>query len=78
MVHKSHLTQADIVLIKESYVRRIFLAISNATKSTSFRVIIIKKLSPKDQYLAQKARDSYITSVCQLEPFFFIFFKLLK
>ena len=66
-----------IVLTKKSHVGEIFLVTDYATDSTSSRRITKKKLLPKKQYLAQKARNTYITSVCQPEASFDLF-ELLK
>ena len=59
-----------IVLTKKSYVGGILPVTDHATDSTSSRGITRKKLSPKEQYLAQRARSAYIASVCQSEAFF--------
>ena len=40
----------------------------------SSRNVIRKKLSSKEQYVTQRARDAYIASICQLEIFFDLFY----
>ncbi len=59
-----------IVLTKESNVGGIFLVTDHDADSTSSRGITKKKLSPKEQYLAQRARGAYFASVCQPEASF--------
>ena len=59
-----------IVLTKESHVGGILSVTDHAADSTSSREITRKKLSPKEQYLAQMARGTYIASVCQPEASF--------
>ena len=59
-----------IVLTKESHVGGILLVTDHFADSTSSRGITRKKLSPKEQYLAQRARGAYIASVCQPEASF--------
>ena len=62
-----------IVLTKESHVKGIFPVTGHATESTSSKEITRKKLSPKEQYLAQRARGAYIVSVYQPEASFNLF-----
>ncbi len=64
---KIKLNSNGIVLIKRCYIREIFLVTDYATDSTSSREITRKKLSPKEKYLAQRARSAYIASMCQQE-----------
>ena len=59
-----------IVLIKKSHIGGIFPVTDHAADSTSSKGITRKKLSPKEQYLAQRAKGAYIASVCQLEASF--------
>ena len=59
-----------IVLTKESHVGVVFLVTDDDADSTSSRGITKKKLSPKEQYLAQRARGAYIASVCPPEASF--------
>ena len=59
-----------IVLIKESHIGGILLVTDNIADLTSFKGITRKKLSPKEQYLGQRAKSAYITSVYQPEAFF--------
>ena len=60
----------EIVLTKESHIEGILPVTDHAADSTSSRGITRKKLSPKEQYLAQKVRGAYIASVCQPEASF--------
>lgn len=62
-----------IFLTKESYVGEILPVTDNVADSTSSRGITSKKLSPKEQYLAQWASSAYIASVCQIEASFNLF-----
>ena len=39
--------------------------IKEAITTTSFRGTIYIALTPKDQYIAQRARGAYIMSICQ-------------
>ena len=64
------LNSNGIVLTKESHVGGILPVIDNVTDSTCSRGITRKKLSPKEQYLAQRARGAYIASMCQLKASF--------
>ncbi len=59
-----------IILTKESHVGGILLVTDHNADSTSSRGITGKKISPKEQYLAQRARSAYIASVCQSEVSF--------
>ena len=54
-----------IVLTKESYVEGILPVTDHAANSTSSKGITRKKLSPKEQYLAERVRGAYIASLCQ-------------
>ena len=58
------------MLIKESHLGDILPVINHDADSTSSRGITRKKLSPKEQYLAQRARVAYIASMCQPEASF--------
>lgn len=62
-----------IVLIKESYVGDILLVTDYDTDSTGSKKIMRKKLSLKEQYLAQMTRSAYNASVCQPEASFNLF-----
>ena len=53
-----------IVLTKKSHVGGIFLVTKHDADSTSLSEIAKKKLSLKEQYLAQRARSAYIAFVC--------------
>ncbi len=57
-------------MTKESHIGAILLVTDHNADSTSSRGITRKKLSPKEQYLAQRARGAYIASVCQPEASF--------
>ena len=63
----------NIVLTKESHVGGILPVTDHSIDSTSFRGITRKKISPKENYLAQRARGAYISSVCQSEASFNLF-----
>ena len=67
------LNSEGIVLTKESHIGSIFLVTNRDVDSTSSREITRKKLSPKEQYWAQRARGAYIASVCQPEASFNLF-----
>lgn len=62
-----------IVLTKKSHVGGIFLVTKHDADSTSLSEITKKKLSLKEQYLAQRARRAYIVFVCQPEASFDLF-----
>ena len=64
------LDSEEIVLTKESHVNGILPVTNRDIDSTSSRGITRKKLSPKEQYLVQRARGAYIASVCQSEASF--------
>ena len=70
---KIKLNLEGIVLKKESHIGSIFFITNYNIDSISSRGITRKKLSPKKQYLAQKAKDAYITFVYQLEVSFNLF-----
>ena len=59
-----------IVLRIKSHIGGIFLVTNYDADSTSWRKIIKKKLSPKEQYLAQRAKSAYIAFIYQLKAFF--------
>lgn len=59
-----------IVLTKESHIGGILLVKRHDVNSTSSRGITRTKLSPKEQYMTQKARSVYIASVCQPDTSF--------
>ena len=58
------------ILTKKSHRGGILLVTNHDADSTSSRGITRKKLSPKEQYLAQRARGAYIAFVCQPEASF--------
>ena len=62
-----------IVLTKESHIEGILPVTDHAADFTSSRGITRKKLSPKEQYLAQRARGIYIAFMCQPEASFDLF-----
>ena len=64
------LDSKKILLIKKSHVGDILPITNRDVNSTNSRGITRKKLSPKEQYLAQRVRGTYITSVCQPEASF--------
>ena len=64
------LDSKGIVLTKKSYVGGIFLVTDHDVDSISSRRITREKFLSKEQYLAQKARGAYITSVYQPEVSF--------
>lgn len=67
------LDSEEIVLTKESHVGGILPVTNYDADSISSRGITRTKLSPKEQYLAQRARGAYIASVCQPEASFHLF-----
>ncbi len=58
------LNSEGIVLTKESHEGEILLVTDHDADSTSSKGITKKKLSPQEQYLAQRARGAYIASMC--------------
>lgn len=64
------LNSDGIVLTKESHVGGILLVTGHDADSTSSRGVTSTKLSPKEQYVAQRARGAYIASMCQPEASF--------
>lgn len=62
-----------IIMIKKSYIDGIFSVINYVANFTNFRQIIRKMLLSKEQYLAQKAKNAYITSKYQLKASFDLF-----
>ncbi len=65
-----NLDSDGIVLTKESYVSGILLVTDHNADFTSSRGITRKNLSPEEQYLAQRSKDTYISSLCQPEASF--------
>ena len=60
----------DIILSQETRVGGISLVKNHEASTTSSRGIIRAKLSPKEQYVAQRARGAYLASICQPEASF--------
>lgn len=56
-----------ILLTKETHVGGINLVTNQDAPSTSAKGVVRPDLSPKDQYVAQRARGAYMASVCQPE-----------
>lgn len=53
-------------MTKKSHIEEIFLITDHVTNSISSKGITKKKLLPKEQYLAQRAKGIYIVSIYQL------------
>jgi hypothetical protein len=51
-------------------IENISLIQNQKASSTSFRRTIRNQLSPKNQYVTQRARETYLASICQLEASF--------
>jgi hypothetical protein len=64
-----HLTPDGITLTQERQCKNLSIIITKMAPSTSTRGVT-RILTPKDQYIAQRARGAYIASVCQPEAFF--------
>lgn len=60
----------SITMRRESPVGGISLIKPHQASATSSRGIVREKLSPKDQYIAQRAKGAYIASICQPEASF--------
>ena len=63
-----------ITLFQETHIGGIILIQKDETSFTSNRGIIRKNLTPKDQYIAQRAKGAYLASICQPEVFFDLFY----
>jgi hypothetical protein len=59
-----------LALTQEQHCQNLKTVSSEAENLTSSRGIIRKMVSPKEQYIAQRARGAYITTVCQPEAAF--------
>ena len=59
-----------ITLTQERQCNNLSLIKSMPTSTTSARGTVRDRLSPKDQYVAQRARGAYVASVCQPEASF--------
>ena len=62
-----------ITMTKKSHVKRIILIIKENTFSINFKNITRSKLFTKKQYVTQRVRDVYMTSICQFETSFDFF-----
>jgi hypothetical protein len=64
------LSEQCITLNQERQCQNLRLVLQKATSTTSSRGTIRDSLTPKEQYIAQRARGAYIASVCQPEASF--------
>jgi hypothetical protein len=64
------LTDGSITLTQEQQCQNLSVVSTKTATSTSSRGITRGVLTPKDQYIAQRARGAYIASVCQPEASF--------
>ena len=53
-----------------SYVEGISLIKNHKSSTISFRDVVREKLTSKNQYIAHRARDAYVVSICQPEASF--------
>lgn len=60
----------DLTLKQETQIANIALVKNSEAFTTSSRGIIRSKLSPREQYVAQRARGAYVASTCQPEASF--------
>src|SRR5450755_3231568 len=60
----------SISLTQERQCQNLSIITTKLATSTSTRGIARAALTPRDQYIAQRARGAYIASVCQLEASF--------
>lgn len=60
----------EITLRQETRAGGISLMKNHEASTTSSRGVVRAKLSPKEQYVAQRARGAYIASICQPEASF--------
>ena len=61
----------DLLLNQKAQIAEISLInIAQKSSSTSAKGIVRSKLTPKEQYVAQRARGAYVTSICQPEASF--------
>lgn len=60
----------SITLTQERQCQNLKLVVTKVTDLTSSRGVIRKAATPKDQYIAQRARGAYIATVCQPEAAF--------
>jgi len=63
-------SNGSITLTQERQSKNLSLVNSTSTMQSSSRGNVQKNLSPKEQYVAQRARGAYIASVCQPESAF--------
>jgi hypothetical protein len=64
------LTDGSITLTQEQQCQNLSVVSTKTATSTSSRGITRGVLTPKDQYITQRARGAYIASVCQPEASF--------
>ena len=61
----------DLLLNQKTQIAEISLIkIASKSSSISAKNIVCSKLTSKEQYVAQRARDVYVTSICQFEASF--------
>ena len=61
----------DLLLNQKAQIAEISLInIAQKSSSISAKDIVRSKLTSKEQYVAQRARDAYVTSICQFEASF--------
>ena len=60
----------SLALTQEQHCQNLKIVSSEAENLTSSRGVTRKMISPKEQYIAQRARGAYIATVCQPEAAF--------
>ena len=61
----------DLLLNQKAQIAEISLInIAQKSSSTSAKDIVRSKLTSKEQYVTQRARNAYVTSICQFEASF--------
>ena len=70
---KLHVDSKDILLTKKINVGDINLMTNKNAPSINAKNVIRPNLSFKDQYVAQRTKNAYMTSICQLEVFYDLF-----
>lgn len=60
----------DVTLKQKTHIAGISLVTKSEASTVSTRGVICTKLSPKEQYVAQRVRRAYVASICQPEASF--------
>ena len=64
----------DIILSQKTRIESVSLIKNYEISIINSRDIVREKLSLKEQYVTQRARNAYIASICQLKVFFDLFY----